>query len=348
MRIPGVGRLKRRVRWFLNSATRPPVILLYHRVAELQTDPQLLAVTPKRFAEHLDVLRRRLRPISLADAARSIEARTIPRDAVVVTFDDGYADNLMEASPRLEAKEIAATFFVTSGQIGRVDEFWWDELERLILMTESLPSRLELAVDDLAVSFAFQTGCEFPKAHQLLLADWNVLQPNDPTERHALYRRMHNVMKGLSPAIRDRVLAHLRDWARDSGSGRPSHRALTQTQLKTLGSVKLAEVGAHTVHHPALSALAPGDQAFEIEQSKAGIEEMTGRPVASFSYPFGGRQDYTMATVSMVKAAGFQSACSNFPGWVGRNSDPFQLPRFLVRNWTGEEFARRLTQLRFV
>jgi peptidoglycan/xylan/chitin deacetylase (PgdA/CDA1 family) len=107
---------------------------------------------------------------------------------------------------------------------------------------------------------------------------------------------------------------------------------------------ELIEVGAHTVTHSVLSALPAAAQRDEIQRSKAHLEEILGHAVSNFAYPYGTRSDYTAGTVAVVQEAGFASACSNFAGVVRHGTDRFQLPRVLVRNWTGDEFARQLKE----
>ena len=48
---------------------------------------------------------------------------------MVITFDDGYRDNLLVAKPLLEQHGLPATVFVTTGYVGPGRDFWWDELE---------------------------------------------------------------------------------------------------------------------------------------------------------------------------------------------------------------------------
>ncbi len=88
--------------------------LLYHRVNKWTPDPWTLCDSPVHFAEQMDVL-----------------SRISPRP--IVTFDDGYADNLFHALPILERYEIPAKFFIVSGALGRRIEMWWDALEYLFL-----------------------------------------------------------------------------------------------------------------------------------------------------------------------------------------------------------------------
>ena len=56
---------------------------------------------------------------------------------MAITFDDGYADNLQVAAPLLAERGLPATFFIVSGTIGSGREFWWDELEGLLLRRDS-------------------------------------------------------------------------------------------------------------------------------------------------------------------------------------------------------------------
>src|SRR5262249_11986659 len=134
--------LRRAARWLKYRFRSRALILMYHRVTELPNDPYLLAVTPEHFAEQMEEIRRYCVPMRLEELVDELEDGNIPNRGVVVTFDDGYADNLYQAKPLLERYEIPATVFVTAGQVGSRREFWWDELDRLLLQAGTLPSRV--------------------------------------------------------------------------------------------------------------------------------------------------------------------------------------------------------------
>jgi peptidoglycan/xylan/chitin deacetylase (PgdA/CDA1 family) len=118
MRIRGMQRLRHAARWLKYRLVQPALILMYHRVTELPNDPYLLAVTPKHFAQQLGVIRRYGVPMRLGQLVEALQDGKVPKRAVVVTFDDGYADNLYNAKPLLELYSIPATVFVTTGCIG--------------------------------------------------------------------------------------------------------------------------------------------------------------------------------------------------------------------------------------
>ena len=121
--------------------------LLYHRVADVPTDPHLLCVTPENFSQHMEVLRKNSNPISLSELTKGLSHGRLPRRSVLVTFDDGYADNLHNAKPVLERYRIPAVVFVISGSVGMNRGFWWDELEKLLLRPGTLPEEFTIRLD---------------------------------------------------------------------------------------------------------------------------------------------------------------------------------------------------------
>ena len=134
MRIRGLGRLRVVAGKIQNRLSPGTLILLYHRVADLPLDPLLLSVTPAHFEEHLQVLSRITKPLSLRALVRSLRSNEVTPHGAVITFDDGAADNLHNAKPLLERYNIPATVFVATEYSKGEREFWWDELERLLLV----------------------------------------------------------------------------------------------------------------------------------------------------------------------------------------------------------------------
>src|SRR5215210_4757041 len=317
------------------------LILLYHRVATLKSDPWGLAVTPDRFVEHLKVLREHARPMKLGDLSVALRNGRLPDRAVVVTFDDGYFDNLRNAKPLLERYDVPATVFVASGFIGQKHEFWWDELDRLVLQPGRLPDRVRLSVDGKTYQWELGESADYTKEDFRSHRGWKAWKESQ-TPRQYLYTSLHDLLRSLSAGERRRKVAEVRSWRIDAPGRRPRHRPLSVEEIGRLQGGGLVEVGAHTVNHPLLSELSTAVQRREIRQSKARLEEIVGYGVSSFAYPYGKSADYASETVDVVRRAGFACACSTVTGVVRRSSDPFQLPRVWVRNCSGERLATQL------
>ncbi|MEQ8791628.1 MAG: polysaccharide deacetylase family protein [Pirellulaceae bacterium] len=339
------GKLWKRISpWFGLGGFRGPAILLYHRVIELESDPQLLAVHPYRFDQHLDVLRRVAQPLPLIQFAERAVAGTLPERAVCVTFDDGYADNLLHARPRLERHDVPATVFVASGQLDSPREFWWDEIERLLLTAGNLPEELSLEIAGERRTWRLGDSAEYTPRDQQRWRRWDVLHTSDPTPRHAVYRQLSVLLRTLTHESQQHALDQLRRTAGVSAEGRGTHRAMSSQQARELADGDVVEVAAHTVTHPVLSKLDVARQHAEIVDSRRKLEEVLGLPVHGFSYPFGTEQDFSDETARIVRAAGFRYACANVEGNVRPRGDRFRLPRFLVRDWDGATFTRKLEE----
>lgn len=101
----------------------------------------------------------------------------------------------------------------------------------------------------------------------------------------------------------------------------------TKDQLQFLADHPLITIGAHTDNHPRLSRLSAGEAWNEISNGKALLEEWIGKPVVHFAYPKG---DYSIQTIELVKKAGFSTAVTVVPKFVGADRDVFQIGRVPV------------------
>src|SRR5207249_8006265 len=123
------------------------LILAYHRITEVSSDPWGLCVSPRHFGEHLEILTKHGPVLRLQQVVEAIDAGDLPRRAFAITFDDGYADVLHNAKPLLDQFRVPATVFVTTGEGRQKRGFWWDELDRLLLQTDRLPDTLRLGIN---------------------------------------------------------------------------------------------------------------------------------------------------------------------------------------------------------
>lgn len=344
MRIKGVWRLRKPVdrlhdRWLRFRGHSRAVILLYHSIADAAPAPYGITVSPHNFVEHLGVLREMGHPLSLRELVQAVGTGRVPHRAVVVTFDDGYADNLLIAQPLLEQFAIPATFFVAAGYVDAGREFWDDEVARVLLGPHPLPQSLHLSVPRRTAEWKLGQAAATPDLSSPATHVWNIGDRNCPTPRHRFFQSVYRFLLGLYPAERQEALDQLRSWSGVDVEVRPSHRPMTGEELASLAQSPLAEIGAHTVHHPALDSLPAAHQRNELLCSKERLEKITGNEVHSFSYPFG---RYSRRTVGLAREIGFVAACTARAGVVWTGADPFRLARVTVPDESGSAFARRI------
>jgi peptidoglycan/xylan/chitin deacetylase (PgdA/CDA1 family) len=115
------------------------------------------------------------------------------------------------------------------------------------------------------------------------------------------------------------------------------------------------EIGSHSCTHPHLSRIPLPQAREEITASKKKLEDLFGRPVEHFCYPYGDRND---AVVDLVREAGYRTACTMDFGVNTVATSPLALRRILARHpslrpslwisrvigrtWSTREFLRRL------
>jgi peptidoglycan/xylan/chitin deacetylase (PgdA/CDA1 family) len=317
----------------LSEQAHKPIILMYHRVADPVFDPWGLAVAPHRFEEHLAVLREVRVPLAMTEFVDRLEQGILPNRAVGVTFDDGYVDNLVAAKPRLERAGIPASVFITTGNVGRAREFWWDELARLILgHWQDLDCEITLAGE------RFRLTLLTPSKSDLSLPRWEDWQ-RPRTEREFAYLEIWKRLRPLPGSECEVGMSNVRAAFGES-PGEESNLPMTTEQIEELAAGGLIELGAHTVTHPALTALCREDRQREVAGSKSDCERLAGVPINGFSYPHG---DFNDETRALVRESGFRFACAARGRCVEADRfDRFSLPRLPVTNWDAEAFERAL------
>lgn len=313
----GINRIRAAYNRSFSSSS---IALIYHRVTDLKVDPQLLSVTPENFYDQVKYLQKNYTLLSIDEfiEIKKNPKRKFPPQSVILTFDDGYADNYLQALPILESLNAQALFYISTSNINTEFELWWDELER-IFYSHDLPDFLELEISDKRYSFSTKSV----------------------QERETAYRSIFPYIKTSKLNERFSVMEKLRKWS-GNYNGRASHKLLTNDQVKKMSCSKSAIIGTHTHTHPTLSILAIDEQLKEIKTSIDVLEGITNIKTKHFSYPYGSMDDYNDNSIQICQQLDLEFVFANFQGHIYHSSNNYELPRFIARNWQVSEFREKM------
>jgi peptidoglycan/xylan/chitin deacetylase (PgdA/CDA1 family) len=306
---------------------------MYHRVAAPIHDPWGLAVDPAHFEKQLAYLKEHRTILSMDDFIARLQLRNLPNNAIAITFDDGYLDNLINAEPALTFHSVPATLFLTTGFVGQTRPFWWDELTAMILESTEQIS-LELIVDGESVDLAWPV-----KGPADISGHWRAWEiPR--TERQKCYLQVWRTLQRSSEATRSHTMQCLRNHLHASHD--PLARPMNTDEILLLLSKSngLFTLGSHSISHPALTILRCEERRREIAESVQQCRALTTRQVTGFAYPYGDMNSEARADVA---AAGLSFACSTRNASIEiEHNDLYALPRIAVPNVSGAAFARSL------
>lgn len=287
--------------------TPPSIRILYaHRVhAERDChEPESEGyLTAARFERRIRYLARRYHVIGMGEAVSQLASgRVTRRDQAVITFDDGYADNL-DACRMLKRYGLPATVYVTTGPLDDGRPLWFVAVRRAFEQTRAD-----------RVAFPWSAAA---------------LPLTTARERHVASAEAVAALKKMPPAARvdctrDLFAAMGVDCADATCS---KDRMLTWPEVGGLANEPLFTVGAHTVAHQILSAAPIEEAAREIEQSTADLQRALGTRPRTFAFPNGKAGDYLPDHASLLRSCGHTSACTTEPGVNCAGADLFALRR---------------------
>jgi len=295
-------------------------ILAYHRVAELRDTPAVdsrsVSATPHGFARQMKHLARFYRVVSMPEVLEAVEkGRPLPKRAVLITFDDAYADFAEIAWPILKQLRLPATMFVPTAFANQPESaFWSDRLYQAFAAT----SRKEINVS--------------PFGNLPLL-------PAEQKRKSLRTVQDHVTRIPHCEAMRlvDSVCAEL-GLTRAQGSS-----VMTWNQLRELAREGLT-LGSHTRTHTIMTKATPEQMHEEVRGSQEDLQREIGACLPIFCYPNGNHNE---TVVSVLREQGIRLAFTTLSGPNNLDSlDPLRLRRTVIMpRTTPAIFRLRLLRL---
>lgn len=298
----GVYRALRR--WHRDQA----VVLTYHGVLPdipRQNDYEYRNfVTTQQLERQIRLLLRRYRPLTVNDF---FELDRPIGGGFLITFDDGFRNNLRYAVPVLQKYNLQGCFFITTGLVNTRRLLWTEEITRMVQRTRKKEFGVRL------------NGTE------------KIFQIGDVSQKEAVSTRLRNALKKLPPVLRDAVIRQCREQFSDvSEEILPDEedRYLFLNWDDVRQMIKGGQhVGSHTHTHPMLGTLSEAESRTELKRSKELLEAETGVLCVAFSYPNGEAENFTGIHVSQLRELGYRCAFTQIPLFNNDATDRFKLHR---------------------
>ena len=281
-------------------------VLTYHRVGVAVDDAELAGdmydASPEQFDAQLAHLSQHFHFVSTDDVIGMLDGRPLPPNPVMITFDDGYIDNLKTAMPMLLRHGAKATFFIPTYYVDERRLFWWDRISQLVGRCE----RETIALD-------YPRKLSFDRQHAI--------------------KPLTELVKAEYALDLDRYLEHVADRCGVACSI-DEERALVDDLLMSWDDIRELDangmdIQSHTWTHRVVQTLPPDQLAEELLVSRETLEQQLGKPVRGLAYPVGYPIAGQRAISDAVAAAGYRVAFSAQTGPIAtwRRLDRFDLNR---------------------
>lgn len=285
--------------------------LSYHRVYPIGKKenffhPNLsLVVTPEMFEEQMAFLSRNYNCLNIYRAVDLLSRDMLPENTVIVTFDDGYKDNITYALPILKKYNVPAEIYITTGFPDKTCDLWWYELEQFLRELDSL-------------SFEWNKRPYHWDLRKLEM-------------KYEAYRDIRSLFV-TSSLEKQKVLLEILRANNKGTSFANDDYSMSWDDIITLDREPLIAIGAHTMSHPSLSQLTDEDVYKEMRGSKNRLEEMLHHPIETFSYPFGSLVEADKRVSLIAKEIGYKCALACMYGHIRKEhkDHPYSIPRIPI------------------
>ncbi|MCG8405630.1 MAG: polysaccharide deacetylase family protein [Phycisphaerales bacterium] len=304
------GRMVRGLRRRYNDHCT--TILTYHSVCgqnSVFTAGTSLRHHPREFERQIDYLAEHYNLFSLRELVAMLERGEQPSRAVVLTFDDGYADAIRQAMSILYRRRIPMTIFPVTSVIGNRDLMWQHKLAWLV--AEGHTSRVW---------------------DGLKAEGWNVNETDDSLVDY--------VRRCYRPVLLEVLESVVRSVGTSGRALAEEHRPYLESEEIAEADPEFVEFGNHTDTHPVLSALTIGQQMAEITAGHRHITELTGQSPLALAYPFGLKRHYDEDTKRIAANTGHRAVLDMRRRLNTGLVDPFELSRMPAPSGSQVDFEK--------
>jgi len=278
-----------------------PKILMYHRITD---KPDGEGVSADQFRNHLKIIQKDFRPMTLRDLLTADEHGNVPKNAIVITFDDGYSDFADVAFPILKSEGVPATLFITAGFVNGDIWLWPDKIKYLVSVCSqedltrigSLTQNTVVGVDK--------------KKNWNSICDYCITLDN----------------KKIENFINDMAVATGVQFPKEPPD---IYKAVSWSKLREFVEFGL-DIGNHSLTHPILTKLDEYELIEEINKSRELIKNNLSIDPSVFCYPNGKVSDFDDSVKSKLELLGYKYGVVAFPG-----ENPLE-NRFEIRRYSAD------------
>jgi len=298
------------------------LVVMYHYVRDSAATPfpDIRALAPDLFDRQLDWLEANYAIIDLPAFEAAVDGRTmLPDNAALLTFDDGFVDHYEMVLPRLRARGLRGTFFLTEEASG--------DRPRLLAVHKMHFLIARLGVE--AFARAVLQACEPSMLPRGAARGVLGLDRWDDAGARAIKTLVSHELPFEEAA---RVLEEL--FSRHIGDSHAFAKTLylNPAMIREMAAAGMT-FGYHTRSHRLLSRLAAAEQHDELGRGVAWIRALTGQATVSFCYPWGGPGTYTRDTLRILRDGGYSVAFNTVRRRVSLGDDDrYELPRIDTRD----------------
>jgi len=324
MRKPGLKHnlIRFGVAWLLRVTNRTPRVLFYHGVDQVDEEDSL-HIAPESFEREMQFLLKHYEVVAMEEFEQRFFANRLSGHEIVVTFDDGYCNNLTYAAPVLQSLKIPFTVFISTAHIESGDYFP-TAIARMIIRDSQVK---HLSLDCLKLEMPLQDN-----SHRKIICE-AVIQ----TLKHSNVLFVNEICRQLIANVSADEYQSLCDQHR-------ADRPLNWDDVQRLHEEYGGTIGSHCVQHFICNAYQTDEEVIrQLFQSKQKIEERLRTDCRYLAYPNGvyNAGDVTPFAMQTAQKAGYKLAFTTVTDRLHLNFNPMLMPRLAAR-FEVEDFIVKL------